>query len=118
VALLEFRDQGLIAVCLVWLLTYPLLLAGHLAVTARLIPLRLSSYARALLPGMLGGALLAAAALGARALLPVPDASLLGLVGSAGAGLLAYGAYLRWGLGLRLRQLAAAPTTGPGPRTT
>ena len=105
VGLTLFPGLGVLSVCYAWLFAYPLFLLGHLIVIRRLIGLPLGPYLRTLagglapvLPMALGLSLWRRAS---EHLLP----GALELAALVALGLFIYWAYLRWGLGVRLRDV-------------
>jgi O-antigen/teichoic acid export membrane protein len=105
IALTQFAELGVLAVCLAWLLVYPMFLAAHIAILGLLLGLRPLSYARALWPGLGGGAIMLGSMMLARQQLSTEHLGVAGLTVVATAGLLVYASYLRWVLGVRLREL-------------
>lgn len=102
-------ERGILAVSWAWLLSYPILLAALLALTARIVPLSLSQVLRSLLPALGGGALLAAWFWPFTALTTRVHSPLLRLALIASSGVVVYLAYLRYGLRLSPSMLLRQP---------
>jgi hypothetical protein len=100
-----FPELGVMSVCYAWLLVYPMFLLGHLAVARRLIGLEAAPYLKAFAAG-LGPAL--PMALGLLLWESISRRLSLGvfeLMSFVLIGLAIYWGYLRWVLGVRLREI-------------
>jgi O-antigen/teichoic acid export membrane protein len=100
-----FPELGVMSVCYAWLLVYPLFLLGHLVVARRLIALEPVPYLKAFAAG-LGPALPMVLSLSlwegvSRRL----SLGVLELMSFVLVGLAIYWGYLRWVLGVRLREI-------------
>jgi len=100
-----FPEVGVLSVCYAWVMVYPLLLLGHLAVIQNLIELSPGPYLRALSAGF--GPVIPIA-LGLFVMGRLTEGHELGLLElplCIVVGLGIYWAYLRWVLSLRLREI-------------
>lgn len=103
--LTSFPELGVLSVCYAWVLVCPLILAGHLLLTRKLIGLSIGAYLKKMVAGV---GPIPFIVVGLLVLDPVLDFAQTGAAHLALLALLALGlhwAYLRWVLQVRLRDL-------------